>query len=142
MAADRDKPFLGTGWGFPPEFTRSGNGLRSRLVSREDDINESLRILLFTDKGERIMRPDYGCSLKQMVFEVMEESTITEIQNIVERAILFYEPRITLEFVEVSMDEPLEGKLSIGIEYTVRETNSRSNIVFPYYLQEGTNVRL
>lgn len=140
--ADIDKSFLGIGWGFPPEFHKHANAIGVKMVAEEEDIGESLRILLSTVPGERIMQPGYGCGLHAMVFETINESTITELKDIIERAVLFFEPRITLESVDIDTDESLEGRLKIQLNYTVRKTNTRSNIVYPFYYLEGSQVRV
>ena len=137
---DIDKSFLGTGWAFPPEFNKKTNDVK--LVSEEEDIQESLHILLSTSPGERIMQPSYGCGLRSMTFESLSESTVTELKDIVERAILFFEPRITLNAVRVDTERLYDGVLEIILDYTVKTTNSRSNMVYPFYFKEGTNIRL
>ena len=88
------------------------------------------------------MQPDYGCGLHTMVFEAVDESTVTELKDIIERAVLFYEPRITLENIDVDTEDELEGRLKIQLNYTVRTTNTRSNIVYPFYYLEGSQVRV
>lgn len=135
-----DNSFLGRGWGFPPEFDPLTKAVR--LVSDEDDIGESLWILLSTRPGERVMQPTYGCGLHALVFESLNERTVSDIRETVERAILFFEPRIRLNRIVIDTDQAHEGVLRIGIDYTVRTTNTRSNIVYPFYFREGTNVRL
>jgi hypothetical protein len=135
-----DKGFLGIGWGFPPTFNRHEKDVG--MVSEEADIQEALRILLFTVPGERIFHPAYGCGLKLMVFEQVTESAVTEIRDVIERAVLFFEPRITLNTVEVDAEDVYEGQLKIRLHYTIRTTNNRSNMVFPFYYQEGTRLRL
>lgn len=139
---DINKAFLGVGWGFPPEFYKHGEVLEAKMVAEEEDIRESLRILLSTRPGERVMQPDYGCGLHAMVFEGLDESTATELKDIIQRAILFYEPRITLESIDVNTEDELEGRLKIQLNYNVRKTNTRSNIVYPFYYREGTQVRV
>ncbi|PSJ18964.1 GPW/gp25 family protein [Nitrosomonas supralitoralis] len=137
-----DKSFLGTGWGFPPEFDNQG---LVRKVSAEEDIRESLYILLSTNPGERVMQPTYGCDLKTMVFEELSETNVTVIVDLVKRAILFFEPRVTVEKVSVNSDDledTLYGLINIEITYIVRATNNRHNIVYPFYFTEGTNVEL
>lgn len=134
-----DRSFLGKGWGFPPEFNKRSKTLK--MVAEEDDIRESLRILLATTPGERIMQPTYGCRLNALLFESINESTITEIRDIIERAILFFEPRINLDEVRFDLDQEINGLLKINLFYTIRETNSRSNMVYPFYVLEGTNIR-
>jgi phage baseplate assembly protein W len=137
-----DKDFLGVGWSFPPEFNKRANAIGVKMVADEEDIAESLRVLLSTVPGERVMQPAYGCGLHAMVFETVNESTLTELKDIIERSVLFFEPRITLESVDINTDELLEGSLKIQLNYTVRKTNTRSNIVYPFYYLEGSQVRV
>src|SRR5450759_1426146 len=129
--------FLGTGWSFPPTFDFD-NG-QVELVSDLNDIRESLDILLSTSLGERVMQPDYGCNLNDYMFESLNNSLIGMIKHHVENAILFYEPRIIAENVDVTAADStdlIEGKFTITVEYTIPETNSRYNYVFDYYLNE------
>lgn len=142
--ADRemDKAFLGIGWGFPPEFHKHPVSPGVKMVSEEDDIQESLSILLSTMPGERVMQPAYGCGLNAMVFETITESSITEIKDVIERAVLFFETRITLNSIVVNTEDSINGHLHIQLKYTVRKTNTRSNIVYPFYYLEGNLVRI
>ena len=133
-----DKAFLGRGWSFPPTFQPSTGEVA--MSEAEYDIRESLRILLTTRIGERIMHPTYGCNLDDYVFENINQTFRTFIFDLVETAILYFEPRVDLENVWVRQDNVLEGILEIEVEYTVRSTNSRSNIVFPFYKTEGNNI--
>jgi uncharacterized protein len=135
-----DSSFLGTGWSFPPEFDVRDK--RSRMSSAAEDIRESLRILLTTSPGERVMLPTFGCGLRARVFDPASESMITEVKDAVERAILYYEPRITLNDLEVRLVDPLGGEVEIEVFYTIRTTNTRSNLVYKFYLLEGTNTGL
>lgn len=136
------KAFLGTGWGYPPEFHRKNGSIAVRTVDEEEDISESLRILLYTRPGERVMHPTYGCGIYSKVYEQITEGVVTEIKDMISRAVLFFEPRITLNSIDIETDEAIEGRLRIQLNYTVRKTNSRSNIVFPFYYLEGTHVRV
>lgn len=133
-----EKSFLGTGWSFPPQFREQDHSLE--LVSEEDDIRQSLYLLIATAPGERILNPDYGCDLNSLVFERITEALRYRIKSMVSRAILLFEPRVVVEQVEVHIVSIEPGMLHIVVEYTVIQTNSRSNIVYPFYLQEGTNV--
>ncbi|WP_109832611.1 GPW/gp25 family protein [Reichenbachiella versicolor] len=135
----RNKSFLGVGWKFPPEFEQRNGSIV--LVSEEEDIRESLYILLSTHPGERVMLPDYGCNLRFITFEKLDSNLVTNVKYAIENAVLFFEPRITLEEVRVSPNDEDQGRLDIQLEYTVRKTNTRSNMVYPYYIIEGTNVR-
>jgi uncharacterized protein len=132
--------FLGTGWSFPPTFDYDTGQVE--MVSDLDDIRESLNILLSTSLGERAMQPDYGCNLNDYMFESLNNDLIGLIKHHVENAILFYEPRIIAENVDVTAPDSndlIEGKFTITIEYTIPETNSRYNYVFDYYLNEAAS---
>lgn len=131
--------FLGTGWNFPPEFSKRGNVI---MVSAEEDIRQSLLILLSTSPGERVMQPTFGCGLKTQVYENINESTVTILKDLIARAILFYEPRVILENIVTDISDAYEGKLNFTIFYTIISTNTRHNIVYPFYLREGTDVQL
>lgn len=133
-----DPSFLGRGWPFPPAFDPATGQVM--MVQAEEDIVESLRILMQTRPGERVMQPTYGCRLHDLVFETMTGETRAAIAVAIERAVLFFEPRIVLISVDVNVDDWIEGKLKIRLDYRVRATNTRSNIVFPFYTTEGTLV--
>ena len=133
-----DKTFLGTGWSFPPEF--QGQAKAVKMVSDEEDIRHSLWILLSTAPGERTMQPAYGCGLRTLVFESISASVCTEMQDMIERAILFFEPRITLDRIVVCSERITQGLIEIELTYTIRTTNTRSNMVYPFYFHEGTNL--
>lgn len=133
MAADQS--FLGTGWSFPPTFTKGGAEVG--LVSGVEDIHQSLQILLSTGTGERIMQDDFGCGLHSVLFEEMDQGLVNTLTSLISDAILYYEPRITLDQLDVSESEAHQGLLLISLEYTVRSTNSRFNLVFPFYINEA-----
>lgn len=130
--------FLGTGWGFPPTFIKHNKGVKT--ITGIEDINSSLHILLSTRLGERVMQPEYGCNLDTMLFETMNASMKTYVKNLVENAILDYEPRIHMEKVNVDTTRENEGVLLIQIDYRVRTTNTRHNYVYPFYKTEGTEI--
>ena len=133
-----DKTFLGTGWSFPPEF--QGQAKAVKMVSDEEDIRHSLWMLLYTEPGERTLQPAYGCGLRTLVFESISASVCTEMQDMIERAILFFEPRITLDRIVVCSERITQGLIEIELTYTIRTTNTRSNMVYPFYFLEGTNL--
>lgn len=126
--------FLGTGWAFPLQVNALGQVGMSQY---EQDIKEAIWIILSTRKGERIMRPDFGCGIHDFVFAVMNTSTLTLVETSVREALTLWEPRIDLTGVSVSNEKIQEGKLVIDIEYRVRTTNNRFNLVYPFYLKEG-----
>jgi uncharacterized protein len=130
--------FIGRGWSFPPSFDKETASVE--LVAGEQDIKESLNILLSTSLGERVMQPDYGCNLNDYMFDSLNTTLIGIIKERVAHAILFYEPRILAEKIDVTSDDSfdlIEGKFTISIEFTVPETNSRFNYVYDYYLNEA-----
>ena len=129
-----EKDFLGAGWGFPPKVDASGEIL---LVEHEEDIRQSIRIILGTGLGERVMRPDFGAGLKEMVFEPVNTTTMAIVKRRVEEALITWEPRIDLEDVRVTTDQALRDRLLVDIEYRVRATNTHYNLVYPFYLSEG-----
>ena len=129
--------FIGTGWSFPPAFDKASGA--TAMSSGEQDINESLHILLSTSLGERIMRPDYGCNLRDYVFDAMNVSMESYIKKLVEDAIIYFEPRITLEKVTAEFRDN-EGVMWIKVDFRIDATNSRANYVYPYYIREGTNI--
>jgi len=135
-----NKAFLGRGWSFPPAFNPFIK--RVEMLENEADIASSLEILLTTSPGERVMIPDYGCNLDELVFEALDTTTKTLVADKIESAILYFEPRIDVEKVNVDSSRELEGVVLIELVYRVRTTNSRFNFVFPFYKQEGTDINL
>jgi hypothetical protein len=126
--------FLGRGWSFPPTFTK---GAGVRMLSGEDDVQNSLQILLSTRIGERLMQPEYGCNTDNMLFTSMNTSFQTFMKKQIETAILADEPRIDLNKVDLVLPDPAGGTLLIVVDYTVRTTNTRGNLVYPFYLTES-----
>jgi len=132
--------FLGRGWSFPPTFNRNLPGVE--MLAQEADIASSLEVLLTTARGERVMLPQYGCNLDELVFESLDTRMKTLMADKVESAILYHEPRIELENVRLDDTRELEGVVLIEVMYRVKGTNSRFNFVFPYYKLEGTDINL
>ncbi len=131
------KSYLGRGWAFPVGFTK---GLGVDMVSDEEDIRQSLRILISTTPGQRTRRGDYGCAIRRWVFEDITLSEKTLIADEVRQAVLHHEPRVEVLSVKVDFREPEHGVLWIEVDYRTRATNSRSNMVFPFYFREGTDL--
>ena len=128
------KDFLGVGWKFPVSVDTN---LLFKVSKYEEDIKEAIWIILATSKGERVMRPDFGCGIHDFVFESISAATVELIKQSVRDALILWEPRITVADVNVSTEEIDSGKLVIGIEYIVNATNNRFNLVYPFYLKEG-----
>ena len=129
--------FLGTGWSFPPTFAQGGGDLE--LVTGFEDIHQSLQILLSTRMGERVMQDDFGCDLTNVLFAEIDQDLVNNLTSLISDAILYHEPRITLDRLDISESDSHQGLLLISIEYTVRNTNSRFNMVFPFYINEAAS---
>jgi phage baseplate assembly protein W len=104
----------------------------------EEDIHQAIRIILGTNPGERVMRPDFGAGLNAFVFEPINTTTMALVQTRVQEALIAWEPRIDVEQVRVTTDSNERYKLLVDITYRVRATNAIANLVYPFYLQEGT----
>jgi phage baseplate assembly protein W len=128
------KDFLGTGWAHPVGTDYRGD---IELSSAEDNIRQSVRIIIGTAKGERVMRPDFGCEVHDYVFAAADPATLSMVEDAVEDALVQWEPRIDVERVEAAPDEENPNRVLVEIDYWVRETNSSANLVYPFYLNEG-----
>lgn len=137
MKKDIDS-FLGTGWSFPPVFNRFTNTVQ--MVSELDDIKESIHLILETFPGERVMQPDFGCYLKRLVFEKRDSTLLVRINETIGKALLHFEPRIKFINVEIANTNDLDGIITLSINFSVIITNTRHNVVYPFYFTEGTNV--
>jgi uncharacterized protein len=131
-----ESSFLGRGWAFPPSFGPGGADVE--MVSGSADIQQSLQILIGTSPGERVMQETFGCDLASLVFEELDQGLINTIERLLTDAILEYEPRIQVDRIDVTESDTQPGCVLIGVNYTVRDTNSRFNMVFPFYLTEAT----
>jgi phage baseplate assembly protein W len=127
------KAFLGVGWSFPVGIDNSGAIAEAEY---ETDIEQSMRIILDTEPGERVMRPDFGAGLRGFVFEPINTTTIALVQYRVQNALVLWEPRIDSVTVAVTANPPL-GLLQVAIAYRIRTTNTFYNMVYPFYVQEG-----
>ncbi|MEL6672947.1 MAG: GPW/gp25 family protein [Bacteroidota bacterium] len=135
---EKDKAFLGSGWSFPPRFNKKSGTVD--LVHGETDIGQSLDILLSTSLGERVMQAKYGCNLQDYLYEPLNVGVTGFLKDLVENAILLFEPRIFLENVTVTPANSLDmlaGKFTISVDYRIQETNSRANYVYDFYLNEA-----
>jgi len=132
---DEQKAFLGRGWAWPVHLDpRTG---RVAVVAYEEDIRQSMRIILETSPGERAMRPDFGGGIHDLVFEAMDSTTMQRIRATVEEALRRCEARIDVLSVGVDEAATQEGRLLVEIEYRVRKTNQTGNLVFPFHFREG-----
>jgi len=134
MIDPNEKAFLGKGWAFPI----STNGKDDvTLALYEEDISQSIRIILGTMQGERVMRPDFGVGLQALIFEPVNTTTMALVKHKVEEALITWEPRIDNIDIKVTPNEPSRNGLNVEIKYRVRATNTFYNLVYPFYLQEG-----
>ena len=127
------KAFLGRGWAFPVAVDPTGAIAEAEY---EADIEQSVRIILGTEPGERVMRPDFGAGLRRLMFEPMNTTTAALARHRVEQSLIQWEPRINSMTVTVAVDGP-NGRLRIDVSYRIRTTNTFYNLVYPFYLQEG-----
>lgn len=128
----------GKGWSFPPRFDKANQELIT--VTGVKDIEESLRILFGTRKGERVLEPDFGCNISDVIFRNMGLSEKTSLKNRITQAIYQYEARISLNQIEIDSSQIGNGICYILIDFTIESTNNRRNIVFPFFLEEGSLV--
>lgn len=133
-SSNSPKAFLGVGWAFPPCTAPNGS---TALAVFEEDVVQAIHIILGTDWGERVMRPDFGAGLNSFVFGPLNQTTLRMVQSRVQDSLIKWEPRIDVEQVKVSLDPSVTGKLVIAITYRVRVTNSINNLVYDFYLNEG-----
>lgn len=129
------RDFLGVGWKFPVEVDQTTG--RIKTSSYEEDIQEAIRIILMTRKGERMMLPEFGCGVWEYVFETMDVSALARMEQEIRHALILWEPRIVDPEVHVDTDRQQQGVLDIHIQYVVRATNNPYNLVYPYYINEG-----
>lgn len=130
-----DKPFLGRGWKFPVQVDPITG--RVLMSEGEEDIEEAIKIIMRTAKGERVMRSDFGCGLDRFVFDTTDETTLHLLETTVSEAIRDWEPRVTDVDVKAVPDSKDPGKLLLRVDYRVRSTNNLFNLVYPFYLYEG-----
>ena len=129
------KEFLGRGWKFPVAVNPATG--RIAMSEFEEDIKESIRIIVSTAPGERVMRPEFGCGIHDLAFAPMSRITIGLFESRVREAINKFEARIDIVKLEISTRDADRGKLEIDLTYRIRDTNAHFNLVFPFYLTEG-----
>lgn len=129
------REIIGKGWKFPI----SENNDRIEMNAEETLIRQSIEIILGTAKGERQMRPDFGCGIHDLVFSVDNAATRSRIVAEVRRALILWEPRIDVQDIQVDSKPQERGVLLISIVYQVRATNSTFNQVYPFYIDQGLN---
>ena len=129
--------FIGRGWSFPPRFHTESSGLE--MVEGEDEIRESLTILFSTRLGERLTNPKFGCKIHDLIHDPLNDSLKLVIDKAIKEACAYFEPRIDIDSINVDSDEQ-EGVVYVGMDYVIRKINVRTNIVYPFYKLEGTDM--
>jgi uncharacterized protein len=129
------KDFLGRGWAYPVRIDPRNGAVAA--VAYEQDVREAIQIILGTARGERVMHPDFGCGIRDLVFEAVDVATITRIESSIREALNRYEARIDVLSVVVDSSRDMEGLLLIELEYRIRRTNQLGNFVYPFYFKEG-----
>ena len=132
---NQQKDWLGRGWAYPVTIDPTTGGIEA--AEYEADIRQSILIIIGTAQGERVMRPDFGCGIHDLVFEAIDSMLLTRIQTTVTDSMVKYEPRIEVLSVNVDPTEAADGLLTIDFEYRVRLTNQKDNLVYPFYFREG-----
>ena len=128
------KEFLGRGWSFPIRVDETG---AIALSEHEDDVREAIRLVLLTARGERVMRPEFGAGLHDSVFAIINTTNLGALEAEVKRSLVRWEPRVRVHEVKAKPAPGELGKLLIDVEYEVRATRTRFNLVFPFYLETG-----
>lgn len=142
-----ERTFLGKGWSFPPTFIKEKkpDGTERgyvKMVADEADVEQSLNILLSSRPGERPLQPTFGINLDVMLFEPLTTTLITFVEDLIQTAVILHEPRIELNSVEIETGQANQGVVLISLDYTLRSDNSRYNLVYPFYLEEGTDINI
>jgi Bacteriophage baseplate protein W len=132
------KRILGSGWQFPIRLDKSD---AIAMSSQEQKIAESISIILGTAKGERMMRPDFGCNIHEHTFSIINTATMTLIKSAVKQALVLWEPRIEVMKIDTSAKHVSAGKIEIAIDYRIRYTNTAHNLVYPFFLDTESTGR-
>lgn len=127
--------FLGVGWGFPIE--KEAEPQQFAMAQYEESIKQAIHIILSTAKGERVMRPDFGCGIHDLVFAPNNASTRGMAEYEVREALRFWEPRIEVINAKATVSGEHGEVILINVEYNVRQTDNRFNLVYPFYLERG-----
>ena len=122
-------------------MTFSEESHQVQMSEQEEDIQQSLVILLNTTLGERIMRPDFGANMEDLLFEALNVTTANMIANRIKKAILFHEPRVKTEDIDLRPDYN-QGRIEVLVKYIIIATNNRRNLVYPYLFTEATDLKL
>jgi len=140
VVTNQQKDWLGRGWAFPVNLDPLTGGIA--FAEYEQDIRQSIQIILGTAPGERVMRPDFGCGIYELVFDVIDSAMLTRVETAVTQAMVTYEARIEVLSVRADPLYAADGLLLIEFDYRVRLTNQKDNLVYPFYFREGGPVQV
>lgn len=132
---DEEKDWMGRGWAYPVRIDPATGGIAT--AAYETDIRQSIIIILGTPRGSRVMRPDFGCGIHELAFEIIDVAMLTRLETSVRDALTRYEARIELLSVHADPLRSADGLLLVELEYRVRRTNQSGNLVYPFYFREG-----
>lgn len=135
--SQKSQAFLGSGLSFPLRTDARG---QVALVSGADDVEQSIRIILGTRPGERVMRPNFGCRAQELLFEPRSAATASLMQEYIHQALRMWEPRIEVRGVNVNFDDANPGALLAEIEYSIKATHDTRSIVYPFYIEDEQEV--
>ncbi|MEN0005018.1 MAG: GPW/gp25 family protein [Bacteroidota bacterium] len=127
---------IGKGWAFPPSFDPINE--RAEMVTGLEDIKQSLHVLFSTQPGERVLNLDYGLDLPNMLFQNLSRTQQTMIEQLIKEAIEDYEPRSVLQKTSIDTSQKAEGKVFIQLDFMILKVNTRYNVVYPFFMEEGT----
>jgi phage baseplate assembly protein W len=127
----RDREYIGQGLAFPLQVNPQGG---IALASGERDVEQAIRVILSTAPGERVMRPEFGCRIHELIFAPQDAATESLVVYYVEEALAQWEPRIDVQEVDVSTDPGRNGALLVEIKYRVKDTHDERSIVYPFFL--------
>ena len=127
---------IGTGWSFPPHFSKAADGGAGVIMhSGTEEIEDSLSVLFSTQLGNRLFRPDFGCSVEDFQFKAVDNATEIRVKRMIEDAVTEFEPRIVLRSLDLDLSELMEGKLRIDLRYSLKATYAKENIIYPYHFE-------
>lgn len=135
--SQKSQAFLGSGLSFPLRTDARG---QVALVSGAEDVEQSIRIILGTRPGERVMRPNFGCRAQELLFEPRSAATASLMQEYIHQALRMWEPRIEVRSVNVNFDDSNPGALLAEIEYSIKATHDTRSIVYPFYIEDEQEV--
>ena len=130
---------IGIGWSFPPHFSKTAeDGAGVIMHTGTEEIEDSLSVLFSTQLGNRLFRPDFGCSIEEFQFRAVDSATEIRVKRMIENAVVEFEPRIDLHGLDVDLSELTEGKLRIDLRYSIKASYVKENIIYPFHFENDT----